>query len=35
MTIRQAEDYFCASPAAKAIWPDAERISVRRWRPGS
>ena len=35
MTIRQAEDSFCASPAAKAIWPDAERISVRRWGLGS
>ena len=35
MTIHQAEDTFCASPAANAIWPDAERISIRRWRPGS
>ena len=25
----QAEDTFCASPAAKAIWPDAQRISIR------
>ncbi len=35
MNVHQAEDTFCTSPAAKAIWPDAERISVRRWRPGS
>jgi hypothetical protein len=35
MTIRQAEDHFCASPAAKAIWPEAQRLSVRRWGPGS
>lgn len=35
MTIRQAEEAFCASPAANAIWPDAERISVRRWLPGT
>jgi hypothetical protein len=35
MTVHQAEDTFCASPAAKAIWPDAERTSVRRWLPGS
>jgi hypothetical protein len=35
MTIRQAEETFCASPAANAIWPGAERISVRRWGPGS
>lgn len=34
MNIHQAEDVFCASPAAKAIWPDAERISIRRWRRG-
>jgi hypothetical protein len=34
MNIHQAEDTFCASPAAKAIWPDAERISIRRWRRG-
>lgn len=34
MNVHQAEDTFCASPAAKAIWPDAERISIRRWRPG-
>jgi hypothetical protein len=34
MTLHQAEDQFCASPAAKAIWPDAERISIRRWRRG-
>ncbi|WP_348536288.1 hypothetical protein [Mycobacterium sp. OTB74] len=35
MSIRQAEDTFCASPAANAIWPDAQRISVRRWGPGA
>lgn len=34
MSLHQAEDTFCASPAAKAIWPDAERISVRHWRRG-
>jgi hypothetical protein len=34
MSLRQAEETFCASPAAKAIWPDAERISIRRWRAG-
>lgn len=34
MSLRQAEDTFCASPAAKAIWPDAERISIRHWRRG-
>ncbi|MCV7329457.1 hypothetical protein [Mycobacterium cookii] len=34
MNIHQAEDTFCASPAAKAIWPDAERISIRHWRRG-
>ncbi len=31
MGIRQAEDYFCNSPAAKAIWPDAERVQIKRW----
>lgn len=31
MSIRQAEDYFCNSPAAKAIWPDAERVQIKRW----
>lgn len=34
MSLRQAEDTFCASPAARAIWPDAERISIRHWRRG-
>ena len=34
MSLRQAEETFCASPAAKAIWPDAERISIRHWRRG-
>lgn len=34
MSLRQAEETFCASPAAKAIWPDAERIQIRQWRPG-
>ncbi len=33
MSLHQAEDTFCASPAAKAIWPDAERLQIRRWRP--
>jgi hypothetical protein len=31
MSIRQAEDYFCNSPAAKAIWPDANRVQIKRW----
>lgn len=31
MTTHQAEDYFCNSPAAKAIWPDAERVQIKRW----
>lgn len=35
MDVYQAEDHFCASPAAAAIWPGAQRISVRPWpRPG-
>lgn len=34
MSLRQAEETFCASPAAKAIWPDAERIPIRLWRRG-
>nr|WP_085245561.1 hypothetical protein [Mycobacterium paraense] len=34
MSLRQAEETFCASPAAKAIWPDAERIQIRQWRRG-
>ncbi|CPR13246.1 hypothetical protein BN971_04555 [Mycobacterium bohemicum DSM 44277] len=29
MDVYQAEDTFCASPAAAAIWPDAQRLSVR------
>ncbi|WP_323055624.1 hypothetical protein [Mycobacterium pinniadriaticum] len=31
MTVRQAEDYFCNSPAARAIWPDANRVQIKRW----
>lgn len=31
MDVYQAEDTFCASPAANAIWPDAERVSIRPW----
>lgn len=31
MSIRQAEDYFCNSPAARAIWPDANRVQIKRW----
>ena len=31
MSIRQAEDYFCNSPAARAIWPNAERVQIKRW----
>jgi hypothetical protein len=34
MTDHQAEDYFCNSPAAKAIWPDAERVQIKRWGLG-
>ena len=34
MSLRQAEETFCASPAAMAIWPDAERITIRHWRRG-
>ena len=34
MSLHQAEDTFCGSPAAKAIWPDAERLQIRRWRAG-
>ena len=34
MDVWQAEDTFCASPAAKAIWPDAQRISIRIRPPG-
>lgn len=34
MNLRQAEDTFCASPAANAIWPNAQRLSIRS-RPGS
>lgn len=28
MDAHQAEEVFCASPAAKAIWPDAQRIAI-------
>lgn len=31
MDVYQAEDTFCASPAANAIWPGAERITIRPW----
>jgi hypothetical protein len=34
MDVWQAEDTFCASPAAKSIWPDAQRISIRIRPPG-
>jgi hypothetical protein len=34
MSLHQAEETFCTSPAAKAIWPDAERLQIRRWRRG-
>jgi hypothetical protein len=34
MSLRQAEETFCASPAAMAIWPGAERLQIRRWRAG-
>ena len=34
MSLRQAEETFCASPAASAIWPGAERLDIRRWRRG-
>ncbi|MGV0737010.1 hypothetical protein ABQF35_09415 [Mycobacterium syngnathidarum] len=30
MNVYQAEDTFCSSPAARAIWPDAARIPIRR-----
>lgn len=30
MDVSQAEDTFCSSPAARAIWPDAERVQIRR-----
>ncbi len=30
MDVYQAEDSFCASPAAAAIWPGAQRLSVRQ-----
>ncbi|WUI25518.1 hypothetical protein OG976_21270 [Mycobacterium sp. NBC_00419] len=29
MDVYQAEDAFCASPAAMAIWPGAQRLSLR------
>jgi len=28
MDVRQAEQTFCASPAAMAIWPDAQRVAI-------
>lgn len=31
MDVYQAEDTFCATPAADAIWPGAERIIIRPW----
>ncbi|MEB3031990.1 flagellar hook assembly protein FlgD [[Mycobacterium] nativiensis] len=31
MDVYQAEDTFCASPAAAAIWPDAQRVTIRPW----
>lgn len=31
MDVYQAEDTFCASPAANAIWPSAERVTIRPW----
>lgn len=31
MDVYQAEDSFCASPAAAAIWPDAQRVTIRPW----
>lgn len=31
MGIRDAEEFFCNSLAARAIWPDAERVSIKRW----
>jgi hypothetical protein len=34
MSLRQAEETFCASPAAMAIWPGAQRLDIRRWRRG-
>lgn len=34
MSLRQAEETFCASPTAMAIWPNAERLQIRRWRGG-
>jgi hypothetical protein len=34
MSLRQAEETFCASPTAMAIWPEAERLQIRRWRRG-
>ena len=34
MNVYQAEDTFCASPAAAAIWPGAQRLRIRRWRAG-
>lgn len=31
MDVYQAEDAFCASPTANAIWPNAERTVIRPW----
>lgn len=31
MDVYQAEDTFCVSPAANAIWPDAQRVTIRPW----
>lgn len=31
MDVYQAEDTFCVSPAANAIWPGAERVTIRPW----
>jgi len=28
MDVHQAEQTFCASPAAMAIWPDAQRVAI-------
>jgi hypothetical protein len=28
MDVHEAEAAFCTSPAAKAIWPDAQRIAI-------
>ncbi|OBK85246.1 hypothetical protein [Mycolicibacter sinensis] len=31
MDVYRAEDTFCASPAANAIWPEAQRVTIRPW----